>query len=198
MSMPPSGLLGIHFSDTRRGEYRNISYTVRYLADPRCRNTPAVADLIGRVDPPGWFPAANQCQVLAPNELPNCAAPGDARPYEDGNLDAFLHAWGQGSDQVSMGRGREVLEQLGEEGPGFPPHRRRIGGRQGRHPSMGDRRRRPTTWTDHLQVRRRRLPLRAVDRIRHDLDGRAGVRLAVGDDSGPSWQLSQHPPLPPM
>lgn len=114
------GLLGIHFSDTRGGEYRNISYVVRYLEDPSCRNTPEVADLIGRVDPPGWFPSASQCQVLAPNELPNGTAPGDARPDEDGSLETFLHAWGQGSDQVTIGRGWEVLEHLGDEDSRFP------------------------------------------------------------------------------
>lgn len=50
------GLLGIHFSDTRDGEYRNVSYTVRYLADPSCGRTPSMVELIGRVDPPGWSP----------------------------------------------------------------------------------------------------------------------------------------------
>lgn len=48
------GLLDINFSDTRDGEYRNISYTVRYVGDPSCPTTPAMSDVISRVDPPGW------------------------------------------------------------------------------------------------------------------------------------------------
>lgn len=50
------GLLGIHFSGTRMGKYRNISYTVGYLEDPSCRHAPELAELIGRVGPPGWPP----------------------------------------------------------------------------------------------------------------------------------------------
>lgn len=49
-------LLGIHFSDTRNGEYRNMSYTVEYFDDPSCRTTVEVAELISRVSPPGWPP----------------------------------------------------------------------------------------------------------------------------------------------
>lgn len=44
-------LLTINFSDTRRGSYRNISYTVRYNADPSCRRVPQMADAIARVLP---------------------------------------------------------------------------------------------------------------------------------------------------
>jgi hypothetical protein len=53
---PAKKLLGIHFNDTRNGKYRNVAYTVRYFDDPSCRRTPAIAQLIGRVDPPGWPP----------------------------------------------------------------------------------------------------------------------------------------------
>jgi hypothetical protein len=48
------GLLDIHFSATRGGTYRNFGYTVAYLADPSCRSTQAIAELIDRVNPPGW------------------------------------------------------------------------------------------------------------------------------------------------
>lgn len=51
-----AGTFAMHFMDTRDGEYRNVSYVVRYLDDPTCRTTPGVAELIGRVDPPGWRP----------------------------------------------------------------------------------------------------------------------------------------------
>jgi len=48
------GLLDIHFSATRSGKYRNFGYTVAYLKDPSCRSTRNLAELIDRVNPPGW------------------------------------------------------------------------------------------------------------------------------------------------
>jgi hypothetical protein len=60
------GLLDIHFGAMRGGRYRNIAYTVAYLADPSCRTTKAVADLIDHVGPPGWeaqaLPRARFCR----------------------------------------------------------------------------------------------------------------------------------------
>jgi hypothetical protein len=47
-------LLDINFSATRHGAYRNFGYTVAYLDDPSCRRTRSVAELIDRVNPPGW------------------------------------------------------------------------------------------------------------------------------------------------
>ena len=44
-------LLTINFSDTRAGRYRNVSYTVRYEADPSCNTTPQMAEVIARVLP---------------------------------------------------------------------------------------------------------------------------------------------------
>ena len=51
-----TGTLQINFSDVRRVRYRNVSYTVRYLADPTCVNTPDVAEVIARVAPKDWPP----------------------------------------------------------------------------------------------------------------------------------------------
>lgn len=48
--------LQMNFSDYRRGEYRNVSYTVRYLQDPTCSSDHEVAHVISRVGPPGWPP----------------------------------------------------------------------------------------------------------------------------------------------
>lgn len=43
--------LTIKFSDKRNGSYRNVTYTVRYEADPSCASTPRMAELISRVIP---------------------------------------------------------------------------------------------------------------------------------------------------
>jgi hypothetical protein len=190
------GLLGIHFSDTRGGEYRNISYTVRYLEDPSCRNTSEVALLIDRVDPPGWFPAASQCQALAPNELPNGTRPRDARPYQDEGAETFVNAWGQGNDQVTVGRGREVLKHLGDDGLGFD--------RTGGEPVVGkDGIRRWVTAIGDPPLGQITYKY-VVDGCPYVLWTESGMawtdaltyasRLAT---TRPSWQLSQHRPLPP-
>lgn len=63
------GLLDIHFSDMRRGKYRNIAYTVRYLDDPSCRSRPELAELIGRVGPPGWPPVVLGARGAGPLRL---------------------------------------------------------------------------------------------------------------------------------
>lgn len=115
-----AGVLDIHFSDTRHGEYQNVSYRVRYLKDPSCLGTPKMAELIGRINPPGWFPTANQCQILGPDELPDGSPPGAARPYRNGHPGHFMNAWGTGSQQVVIGRGQEVLVHTGDQRPGFP------------------------------------------------------------------------------
>jgi hypothetical protein len=44
-------LLTINFSDVRAGRYRNVSYTVRYEADPSCRTNPQMADVVARALP---------------------------------------------------------------------------------------------------------------------------------------------------
>lgn len=51
-----TGSLTINFSDFRRGRYRNVSYTVRYLTDATCLSTPDVAEVIDRVSPKDWPP----------------------------------------------------------------------------------------------------------------------------------------------
>lgn len=52
--------LTINFGDHRAGRYRNVSYTVNYLRDPTCRRDAEMAEVIGRVDPPGWEPIADR------------------------------------------------------------------------------------------------------------------------------------------
>lgn len=45
------GLLDINFSDMRQGQYRNVSYTVRYRDDRSCATDPQIAEVIERVFP---------------------------------------------------------------------------------------------------------------------------------------------------
>ena len=52
-----AGTLQINFSDLRRGRYRNVSYTVSYLADGTCLSTPGVTDAIDRAAPKDWPPS---------------------------------------------------------------------------------------------------------------------------------------------
>ncbi len=114
------GLLGIYFGDSRNGEYVNVGYTVRYIEDRTCHRSPEVAELIGRVDPPGWFPPAAECEVLRPWKLPSGIAPGRAVHESKAKVASFLHTWGHGADRVSIGRGWEVLAHSGNESPRFP------------------------------------------------------------------------------
>lgn len=104
------GLLAISFSGTGDGEYRNVTHTVRYLEDPACRSTPGVAELIGRVRPPGWFPAARLCPVRAPSELPDGTAP----EVVSGGAGETHHSWGKGDNRVTIGRGHEVVDSSGD------------------------------------------------------------------------------------
>lgn len=60
---------------------------------------------------PSSFPPASQCPFLAPVQLPDGVAAGPANPPEDRESATFMGSWGDDSNRVTIGRGREVLEQ---------------------------------------------------------------------------------------
>lgn len=67
------------------------------------------------VDPARWSPAA-ACPIVMPSELPDGTTPGEARQSSR----FFLTSWGSGTNKVTIGRGREVMEFLGDASPSFP------------------------------------------------------------------------------
>lgn len=71
-----TGTLQINFSDFRRGKYRNVSYSVRYLADPTCVSTPDVAEVIARV-----APDTSASALTAPRPEPCAAIVFEGRRY---------------------------------------------------------------------------------------------------------------------
>lgn len=178
------GLLGIYFSDNRNGEYVNVAYTVRYAEDRSCHRSPEVAELIGRVDPPGWLPPAADCEVLGPRKLPSGTAPGRVVHESNAKLASFLHTWGTGVDRVSIGRGWEVLAHSGIESPRFPrTGGERVVGQDGVRRwvmAIGD----PSAGADHVYVRPEGMPLRPLGLVRHDVGRRDVLCLPTRDSSG--------------
>lgn len=62
------------------------------------------------------FPPASQCPVLAPDELPDGAAPGAAVALPEGSREASAHEWGGARNRVIIGRGWEVAKDWAEDG----------------------------------------------------------------------------------
>lgn len=62
-------------------------------------------------DPSSSFPPASECPVVAPVQLPDGVAAGPANPPRDRESATFMGSWGEDSNRVTIGRGREVLEQ---------------------------------------------------------------------------------------
>lgn len=65
------------------------------------------------------YPPAAACALFDPEVLIDGSAPGEARPFPDDEPTGYQMAWGEGLNQVVVGRGREVVEASGGTEP-FP------------------------------------------------------------------------------
>lgn len=76
------------------------------------------------------FSAAEDCPVMAPNELPDGRPPGSRRPLETGAR-SFLDVWGHGKNRVVIGRGQEVVDEYDRRDRTFPRTGEPVVGRDG-------------------------------------------------------------------
>lgn len=77
------------------------------------------------------FSVADDCPVMAPNELPNGRPPGSRRPFPVARAKSFLHVWGHGLNRVIIGRGQEVVDEYGRHDRTFPRTGEPVTGRDG-------------------------------------------------------------------
>ena len=77
------------------------------------------------------FSTAEDCPVMAPNQLPNGRRPGSRRPFPPMRGKPFLDAWGHGANRVVIGRGQEVVDDYDRHDPTFPRSGEPVIGRDG-------------------------------------------------------------------
>jgi hypothetical protein len=77
------------------------------------------------------FSAADDCPVMAPNELPNGRPPGSRRPFPLTRAKSFLDVWGHGRNRVVIGRGQGVVDEYDRHDRTFPRTGEPVVGRDG-------------------------------------------------------------------
>jgi len=94
-------------------------------------STPPSKDVAAR------FPAARDCPVVVPDQLPNGRHPETRRPYplepyrSLARYQPYTDVWGHGMNRVVIGRGQEVVDQFQRHDRTFPRTGEPVVGRDG-------------------------------------------------------------------